>query len=93
MGQLLHQINKHWMKNDQIKLWLIENSKILFILSILCGSSFTAIELMNSNLFQIYSLSMGLSREQIHRYMAKSVYSIVFLEVCLYIYTYIALCR
>ena len=81
MAQLLHQINKHWIKDEQTKLWLRENSKKLFLLSFLFGSSFTSIGLMNSNLFQLYWFSMGLSKEQYHRYMAKSIYSIVILEV------------
>ena len=88
MAQLWHQMNKHWIKDDHIKLWLKENTKLLFLLSFLCGSSFTAIELMNSDLFQIYLFSMALSKEQLHRYMAKSIYSIVILEVllsCLYL--------
>ena len=93
MAQLLNEINKHWMKDDEIKLWLTENSKLLFLLSFICGSSFTAIELMNSNLFQIYSFSMALSREQFHRYMAKSIYSIVILEVLLcYLYLLRIIC-
>ena len=87
--QLSQQIDNYWIKDDQIKLWLTDNSKTLFLLSFLCGSSFTAVELMNSNLFELYLFSMDLSKEQMHRYMAKRIYSIVFLEVLLYFLLYL----
>ena len=84
MAQLLHEMNKHWMKDDTLKLWLTENTKKLLLFSIVSGSSFTAIEVMNSELFHLYPFSMGLSMEQYHRYMARRVYSVVILEVLLY---------
>ena len=90
IGQLMHQINKHWMKDDKLKLWLTENSKILFVASIFCGSSFTAVKLMNSNLFQVYLFSIGLTKEQRNRYMTKSVYSVVIFEVLCIFFLYCA---
>ena len=83
--QLMHTINKHWWHDDNIKLWLTDNSKLLYFLSVFSGSSFTAIQLMNSNLFSLNAFSMGLTHSQSHRFQIKRVYSIVLVEVC-YLY-------
>ena len=79
-GQLLKQISKHWWKNDNIKSWLISYSKILYLLSLFTGSSFTAIKVMNSNLFGLNIFSMDLSKNDLTRYQTKRVYSIVLIE-------------
>ena len=79
--QLMRQLKKHWWKDDNVKVWLASNVQLLYFLSIFTGASFTAIELVNSNLFQLEVFSMDLTREQLIRFRAKSVYSIVFMEV------------
>ena len=78
--QLWHQIKKHWWKQDHIKLWLRNNDKLLYFLSIFLGSSFSATQFVNSNLFSKYMFSMGLSNIDRIRFQTKR-YSVVILEV------------
>eukprot|EP01083_Nonionella_stella_P083952 232214_1 len=78
--QLWKHMNKHWMKDDKLRSWLSENTKLLYFVSIMTGSSFSAVELFNSNLFSLEQFDMGLSRSQLMGYQYKRVYSIVLLE-------------
>ena len=57
------------------------NLKVLYAVSILTGSSHTAIEICNSNLFGLYQFAMGLKKTELMAYQYKRVYSIVLLEV------------
>ena len=79
--QLMKEIQTYWWRDDQVKRWLVEKSKILYIFSIFTGSSFTAVELLNSNLFQLNIFSMDLSKNQLIGFEAKKIYSIVLIEV------------
>eukprot|EP01083_Nonionella_stella_P244968 852099_1 len=50
------------------------------LLSVVTGSSFAAVTLLNSYLFQLNMFDMGLSRRQLKQFGTKRVYSIVMLE-------------
>ena len=78
--QLCLQMEKHWLKDDKLRSWLSENTKLLYFTSIVTGSSFTAIELFNSNLFGLPQFDMGLTRKELMGYQYKRVYSVVLLE-------------
>merc|ERR1712228_170855 len=56
------------------------NSKLLYFTSVATGSSFTAIEIFNSNLFGLDIFYMGLSRKHWLSFSAKRVYSIIAFE-------------
>ena len=72
---LLHQhqfylvINKEiWLwTNDKILTvtsasnWIENNLRILYLITFICGSSFSSVALVNSNLFKLRIFSMGLS--------------------------------
>lgn len=66
---------------NQVKIWIKSRIKIIYVLSFICGSSFSTIALCNSNLFKLDIFSMGLSKKQIAIFQNKRIFSIVFLEV------------
>eukprot|EP01083_Nonionella_stella_P114118 337062_1 len=81
MGQLIHHSRKHWIKSsDQVRTWLASRANVLYFASIITGSSFAAVSLCNSYLFQLGVFDMGLTRNEIHAFMYKRVYSVVLLE-------------
>ena len=71
----------------------ISYSKLLYFLSICTGSSFTAVKLMNSNLFNLDAFSMDLDQKDLVRYQTKRVYSIVIMEVKYLIVWYTFVCN
>ena len=81
--QLQHEIGR-WLKDshnkDSINSWLNENLRMLYLLSIISGSSFSAIELCNSNIFQLSKFNMSLTKSQKARFRNKRVFSVVLLE-------------
>ena len=79
--QLYFYARKHWLENDHTRVWLRKFSTILLLLSIMTGSSFAAANLLNSYIFQLDILDMGLTQKQLKGFNTKRVYSIVILEV------------
>ncbi len=69
-------MKKHWLTDDKLR-----STALLYFVSIITGSSFTAIELFNSNLFGLPQFDMDLTRTELMGYQYKRVYSIVLLEV------------
>ena len=78
--QLWHQMHKHWLKKDKLRVWLGEHTTVLFATSIITGSSFSAIDLFNSNLFSLEIFDMGLNKQDYHSFRYKRVYSLTLLE-------------
>ena len=78
--QLYKSIDK-WRRDDILTQWLSRNIKLIYFISIITGSSFAAIELCTSNLFNLGYFDMPLSGAQFMEFQTKSVYSIVLLEV------------
>jgi len=78
--QLFRKMQSEWGLNDQIRRWMFKFSCKLYFVAILCGSAFGALALFNSNAFQLYALSMGLSKNQLGSFNVQRVWSIVFLE-------------
>ena len=74
-----------WFKKNVVREWLIKYSKFLYIISVFTGSSFTAIEIMNSNIFGLSYFEMGLSNKQIVAFKTQRIYSVILLEVKLFI--------
>ena len=85
MIQLHFEISK-WISdpilaNTEVKLWIKSKVKTLYFISIISGSSFSAIALVNSNLFQLSIFTMGLSRYHKSIFRNKRFFSVVLLEV------------
>ena len=83
--QLNHMINKHWNKSDEMRSWLSANIYKLYLLSIICGSSFTGVQLCRSNLFNLSLFDIPLTRKDAMHFETKKLYSITLLEVCTYL--------
>ena len=84
--QLYFYARRKWLENDHTRAWLSKFSTLLLLLSVVTGSSFAATSLLNSYLFQLDLLDMGLTQKQLKGFNTKRVYSIVILEVCLISY-------
>ena len=86
VGQLHNEI-KHWRDNQnetvnsQACIWIKSRIKIIYIITFICGSSFSTISLCNSYLFQLNIFSMGLSKKQLAIFKNKRIFSVVLLEV------------
>ena len=68
------------LKQTGVIKWIRSNVKLLFFVSVVCGSSFSAIALCNSYLLQLGFFSMGLSRYHRAIFQNKRFFSIVLLE-------------
>ena len=85
----LHQELSKWL-NDPIlsrteaPVWILSFMRMLYFVSIISGSSFSAVALLNSNLFQLRIFGMGLSRYHQKMFANKRFSSVVLLEVCMH---------
>ena len=79
--QLNHITNKHWNKRDDLRGWLSDYVYQLYMMSILCGSSFAAVSLFRSNLFNLSAFDIPLSKQEALHFNTKKVYSTILLEV------------
>ena len=68
MYQLQNEI-KLWMDDidskNIIPIWIKNNIKFLYLLTILTGSSHSAVGICNSNLFSLNIFDMGLNKRQL----------------------------
>lgn len=75
---------KNWLSDvitkQVIRRWVAKYVKVLYLVSILTGSAFSAIELCNSNLFGLEIFSMDLPRRDVQYFKYKRIYSIVLME-------------
>ena len=78
--QLYKAMNK-WKNNDDLGQWLSDYATILYIVSVLTGSSFTGVGFCVSNLYNLPQCDMPLSKMQLSQFQTKRVYSTVLLEV------------
>ena len=78
--QLHFEVNG-WRKNNDLRQWLFNHILILYVISAVCGSSFTGVQICSSNFLNIKQLDIPLSSRQITTFYNKRIYSVVFLEV------------
>eukprot|EP01084_Bolivina_argentea_P055315 101424_1 len=78
--QLYVESNKYWLKNNILRSWLSSYAKLLYFVSIITGSSFTAIQLFNSGMFTLQLFDMGLGKKERMNFKRKRVYSVVLIE-------------
>lgn len=76
-----------WQKSplhgDRYRSWLDQYANILFFMSFLCGSTFGAIALVNSNLFGMRIFCMGLSTKDLRRFNQKRLVNVCTMHVCI----------
>ena len=76
----LHQAINKWRRNDELNQWISDNVKILYISSIITGSSFAGVALCTSNAFSLYQTSLPLNKTRLLQFDTKRIYSTVLLE-------------
>eukprot|EP01084_Bolivina_argentea_P215046 365055_1 len=69
--QLYHATSKHWNRNDEIRAWMTQYIYILYMISIVCGSAFTGIQLCRSNMFDLPVFDMPLTRKDALKFETK----------------------
>ena len=84
----LHKELSKWLidpilSRTESPVWILSYMRLLFVVSIISGSSFSAVALFNSNLFQLRIFGMGLSRYHQKMFANKRFFSVVLLEVCI----------
>ena len=66
--------------SDRYRNYLKKFGRLLFLLSLISGSSFAAVRLANSNLFGLAAFSMGLSSNDLTKYNQKRLTSVIVCE-------------
>ena len=80
--QLFSHINQHWSHTtDYVNSWLSKYAAFLLLLSLITGSSFSAVCLLNSNLFELNLFYMGLTNAQLTAFQTRRIWSSVILGV------------
>ena len=77
----LYSAMKRWKMHDELSQWLSNNVKLLYLVSVISGNSFVAIELCTSNLFNLKWFDMPLSKPQLIHFQTNSIFSIILFEV------------
>ena len=80
----LHKEIKQWIMDPEmckiIQSWISDHMTVLLVLSIIFGSSFSAIEFCNSNLFQLRICYMNLPRIYRRRFKQRRWQSVIIFE-------------
>ena len=79
----LLQFQQRWQNSiyqTRLRGWITSFFPHLCILSFISGSSFGAVELCNSNLFNIEFFSMGLSQTELREFGLKKLFTVVVAE-------------
>ena len=83
----LFQLNKEikgWITDNDTKRilqpWIVRHGKIFYLLTIITGSAFSAVELCDSHLFQLSLFSLNIPSRQKQIFKNQRVFSIVLLE-------------
>ena len=84
----LHKELSKWLVDPvlaqtEAPLWILSYVRMLYFVAVITGSSFSAVSLLNSNLFQWPMFGMGLSKFHRQMFRNKRFFSVVLLEVCL----------
>ena len=78
--QLYRVSNKHWCKNDEARGYLSGHLYSLYMVSVICGSSFAGIKLFRSRVFNLSIFDIPLNKQQSVHFETKKVYSTILLE-------------
>ena len=83
--QLLRENQREWVHSVQIRNWMKKNSYFLYIISILSGSAFNTVALMNCEAFNLSICSMGLSKRKRIAFGSNRLWSVVIFEVKMFL--------
>ena len=78
MDESKYKYKRH--SNNEVCVWINSKIKLIYLLTFICGSSFSMIALCNCYLFQLSVFSMGLSRRQKAVFRNKRIFSVVLME-------------
>ena len=83
----LFQLNKEikrWIRDvnskHTVQSWMRSYVQLLYIITILCGSAFAAVDICNSNLFHLRMFNMGLNKRQRAMFQNQRILSTVLCE-------------
>ena len=80
-AQLLRENQQEWIQSVQLRNWMRKHSYFVYILSMLSGSAFNAVSLINCEAFHLNVFSMGLTKRSKMRFSSKRLWSVVIFEV------------
>eukprot|EP01083_Nonionella_stella_P301287 1032711_1 len=80
--QLIQEQKQVWFHDEHLSGWLLDHSKKLLLLSVVCGSSYAAIEIVNCGAFGWQIFNMGLNKQQRIKYNTKRLIGVVLMENC-----------
>ena len=81
--QLLRQNQKKWVQSVQLRNWMKKYSYFVYIVSVLSGSAFNTVAVVNCEAFGINIFSMGLSKRMKEEFNSHRIWSVVVFEVTL----------
>merc|ERR1712228_46298 len=76
----LKSVLNEWRLNDELKVWLSKYMKLLYLLSIISGSSFVAVQICTSGAFSHRLTNMPLNKHKVLAFKSKILYATVILE-------------
>eukprot|EP01084_Bolivina_argentea_P157080 273737_1 len=80
IGQLIQEARKKWIQDDHLRSWLASYIELLYLLSILTGSAYTAVQVVNCGALQMNVFNMGLNKKQRIQFNTKRIFGIVMCE-------------
>lgn len=69
------------LKNTDFSTWILSYARLLYLITFISGSAFSAVGLVNTYLFQLPIFAMGLSRFHQRNFAQKRLFFVVMLEV------------
>ena len=85
----LHTSMNKWRRNEELAVWIGDNVKILYMISVLTGNSFVAVYICTSYMFHMQPFQMPLSKTQLLAYKTKMIYSTMLFEVMYFVHIHI----
>lgn len=79
--QLLNENKQQWVHSVHLRNWMQSYSHFLYMVSVVSGTAFTAIALVNSQAFGLEIFSMGLAKRKRLEFNLNRVWAVVACEV------------
>ena len=80
-GQLLRENQREWVHSVYLRNWMETHSYFVYMTSIVTGSAFNTVSLMNCQALKLEVFSMGLTRRQRLKFNTNRIWGIVACEV------------
>ena len=78
----LHKAINKWRRNEELAVWIGDNVKPLYMLSVITANSFVAVDICSSCMFNFNLSQMPIDKTELLKFKTKKVYSIMLFEVC-----------